>query len=457
MKTLFLLLIFILNINFTYGQDCTYQICLEDSWGDGWNNASLYVVTDETTHNLTLNNGDEICYLLETDHPQNILLNFNSGFWDDECYISVYDGDGNTLIDSHHIADNDTSVNICEYKDGDCHISETICDNSDIESNPTGKGNYQELNSSNHGTLLGNEHYSNWIYFHTQVDCEICFTISNNTNTDYDFAVWEGISCPPTSQPIRCSWAWHVDTDGDGYYEYDTGLRSSDNCYWEKSNQDTCGNNVTGFVSCINANAGDEFTLLIDNYDGDVNPFTLTWYLCDDNALECVPLPVEFISSSYDCDNNILSWSTASELNSDYYKINIGHDFEVHDDFSTLIVDEQFIISANGNINEISNYNLNIDFNKKYYQIIQYDYDGHSDLLTTNFISCVKEREISINPNPTKDYAFIDANYETIQIFDMSGKEIYATIKNNRISGLSDGFYIVIIDGFYKFKLIIEQ
>jgi len=470
MKKLFLIIFLFFTINTIYSQDCNYQVCLEDSWGDGWNGNSIDVTVNNTLiyDDITLNNGSgPECHNLSVNIGDSISVTFNeTGNWSDECYFYCKDGDGTilqTIGDGDNSDDtyNDTITFIVNSNchspiNGDCHKAETTCDNSDIESNPTGKGNYQELNTSNHGSLLDNEHYSNWVYFHTEVDCEICFTISNNTNTDYDFAIWEGISCPPTSQPIRCSWAWHVDTDGDGNYEYDTGLKSTDNCYWEEDNQDTCGNTVDGFVSCIDANAGDEFTLLINNYDGDGNPFTLTWDLCQSDALDCTNLPVEFIFSYYDCSRKILYWQTATEINNDYFTIKIGKTYN----HGVLMVDYEYQILGNDNSNEINEYEYYLNQNNSYVELWQTDFDGTAKLLNTNYISCSDNDKltVSLSPNPSNENDAVDINgdFKTVQIYDMIGREIEAKILEHKIIGLNAGMYIVIIDNHYKFKLIIK-
>jgi len=349
----------------------------------------------------------------------------------------------------------DICVQRIEHIDGDCQVAETICDDETIQSNPTGDGNYDELTSTNSGCLDAVEHYTNWIFFHSEVDnCEICFDIitSNNINdTDYDWVIWSGIQCPPTSNPIRCS---SIDgTCATGVCNDTTGMRSfaTDVSDYNGSSEGD------GFTSCITANAGDEFTLIIDNWNGSGVEFELVWHLCQSDALDCDPLPVEFITSYYDCSNKILYWNTQSEINNDYFSIKIG-DYN----HGTFIEDTIINIIGNGNSNEINNYEYYLNYNNKYIELWQTDYDGITVKLNTQFISCSEDDDliVSLSPNPANENEPININggeFKTIQIYDMLGKEIYIEIVNNQIIGLSEGMYIVIIDNHFRFKLIIKQ
>lgn len=70
-------------------------------------------------------------------------------------------------------------------------------------------GSTNELNASNRGCLTANEASSSFWF-------QVCFT-SNGTfqfyidpsgnRNDFDFAIWNTTTCPPTTAPIRCSWA----------------------------------------------------------------------------------------------------------------------------------------------------------------------------------------------------------------------------------------------------------
>ncbi len=75
---------------------------------------------------------------------------------------------------------------------GDCANAQPVCDDASIISNPNGSGYNDDIDASNWGTLINGEHFSNWVHFKTQVDCDICVDITNPNKIDYDFAIWDG-------------------------------------------------------------------------------------------------------------------------------------------------------------------------------------------------------------------------------------------------------------------------
>lgn len=172
------------------------------------------------------------------------------------------------------------------------------------------------------------------------------------------------------------------------------------------------------------------------------------------NVVDCevCHLPVEFISYEYKCSTNTLTWVTASEINNDVFIISVGDFVD-----STFTPKNSFEVMGNGNSNEVLTYDyvFNTNINNSYIQLMQVDYDGTSTLLGYTYVSCDdKVRDIKITPNPNEGSARIIGDYENIVVYDMIGKEIHSQIINNKITGLSTGMYIVIIDGKYKIKLI---
>lgn len=92
-----------------------------------------------------------------------------------------------------------------------------------------------------------------------------------------------------------------------------------------------------------------------------------------DDPCELVFLPIELINfSGVNIGNeNIITWSTASENNSDYYSLRIfGPDTSTY---------ETYNLPAAGHSQEISNYRFihaypSLEYN--YYQLVQYDFNG---------------------------------------------------------------------------------
>ncbi len=83
--------------NFYHGQsDATVNVVFEltDSWGDGWNGASLVVdLGNGTVHNLTISSGSSASYVLAIPYGTHVALRWVSGSFDSECSFTVaYEG-----------------------------------------------------------------------------------------------------------------------------------------------------------------------------------------------------------------------------------------------------------------------------------------------------------------------------------------------------------------------------
>ena len=104
-----------------------------------------------------------------------------------------------------------------------------------------------------------------------------------------------------------------------------------------------------------------------------VNSAGEEWWIDNIQLIEIVPLPIElytFEGSSID-GTNLITWSTASEHNSDYFVIERSVDGENWTDISK--------VPASGNSNTLIKYSyLDYSFNKtiNYYKLRQVDFDG---------------------------------------------------------------------------------
>jgi len=87
--------------NISTGASCgTFTLELYDSYGDGWNGASLDVIINGSPfQNITLANGNgpEI-FTFPTDSNDIIDLIYNTGSWDDENTYNLSDNSGNLII-----------------------------------------------------------------------------------------------------------------------------------------------------------------------------------------------------------------------------------------------------------------------------------------------------------------------------------------------------------------------
>lgn len=172
---------------------------------------------------------------------------------------------------------------------------------------PSGAGT-QELNSSNNG-CLSIEHNSVWYTVTILTSGTLQFTIDPNINSnDFDFGVWgPNSACPPTNNPIRCSYAAVTGNTG-----VNTALNGGG-----PNSEGVFGD---GWVNDITVIAGETYLILIDNFTTN-GGFQLTFG--GTSTLNCSFLPIEL--TDFKCEtlsNNIMvSWSTATETNNQEFQL----------------------------------------------------------------------------------------------------------------------------------------
>ncbi len=186
------------------------------------------------------------------------------------------------------------------------------------------------------------------------------------------------------------------------------------------------------------------------------------------NVENCDPLPVELIDFSARCseDNAIISWTTQSEINNDYFILEKSKNL--------LNFNQIAEIQGNGNSNLIRYYSFCdtvLYSGNNYYRVKQVDYDGtenHSPIIQ---VDCIQEIYDDVNlgvyPNPFDNKIFIKASKSVdcrVEIRNVYGGGVY----NNTIvinghseintSELSPGFYVLVItmpdEQQHTFKLI---
>jgi len=179
------------------------------------------------------------------------------------------------------------------------------------------------------------------------------------------------------------------------------------------------------------------------------------WTISDESS----PLPVTLLDFNgiYKNDNVLLSWITASELNTDY--------FEVQRSYNSIDFDVVGIVDSKGNSITTQFYSLT-DYspvfpanNYLYYMLRNVDYDGEFYLSKIISVTDNEYYNIEIFPNPTNEKLFIkfnDNSYETlnIKIFNNIGL-LYMDLKINPhttgeqmidLSQLSSGLIFIVIE-----------
>lgn len=187
--------------------------------------------------------------------------------------------------------------------------------------------------------------------------------------------------------------------------------------------------------------------------------------ICASNSTTCpVPLPIELLlfEAGYQSGKVKLEWTTASELNNDFFTIERSanaHDFEkVHSIASKGTKGANYESWDALPLSGIS-----------YYRLKQTDKDGtvsYSGLKAVNTENIIEDA--SISPNPTDgdlDLNFYASNYsETlIEVFDVLSRKVYSQItevkpgsNQSRIktSFLKEGIYFIRLNDQGNFKQI---
>ncbi len=172
---------------------------------------------------------------------------------------------------------------------------------------------------------------------------------------------------------------------------------------------------------------------------GSVNPGTrtITWnglysfsdFTANGNGS---PLPISLINFDAQpvLENIELTWTTASETNNDYFKIERSIDGINFASFA--------LIDGAGNSNTILNYKA-MDFEPyeglSYYRLMQIDFDGkfeYSDVKAVNFIKPAQGENWSVYPNPSNlnginlTTAALKSEFINLSLCDVTGKLVYS-------------------------------
>ena len=168
-------------------------------------------------------------------------------------------------------------------------------------------------------------------------------------------------------------------------------------------------------------------------------------------------LPVEFSGMTTTCEEEAVTikWSTESEHNNDYFRIEKSFDGSVWQILG--------YVDAVGNSNLINGYEyLDMDYrSNSYYRLYQVDQDGSEELLSTLYSDCDEDTdEIATFPNPSHESfsiywkQFNTSGDGTITIRDINGKTMH---KETVALSLGANLFIIkehLAPGVYMIELI---
>jgi hypothetical protein len=218
----------------------------------------------------------------------------------------------------------------------DCIGAIGICDSETISANPSDVGNEQDLDPANRGCLVANEHQGVWFRFTTDTAGTLAITIDLESGSDYDFAVWgpytDAPPCPPTTPPLRCSWAGLSSNTGLSYIDADL----------------TEGAGGNGWVRYIDVLAQETYLLYIDNYSMNGLAFDLVWDNEPDDLLDCLTTDVTPVPGNPDQ----LSVRPNPAQDQLFVTTNLKGmlDVRVHDASGRLVMREQVRTDATGSV-----------------------------------------------------------------------------------------------------------
>lgn len=176
-------------------------------------------------------------------------------------------------------------------------------------------------------------------------------------------------------------------------------------------------------------------------------------------------LPVDLLSFTAGCRNHhvVLQWSTATEVNNDYFTLDRSEDGR---DWKTIAT-----LKGAGNSSRTQAYVVSDDSPLKgtsYYRLKQTDFDGQVTYFKTISTSCGSNKEFTIKPNPSSSGTFTITGLEQnsdVVIMDALGKIVFQTKLNEGetqidLSNHVSGFYMVSVSsgqGITSKKIVISK
>src|SRR5690606_18004815 len=213
--------------------------------------------------------------------------------------------------------------------------------------------------------------------------------------TAYYSAIWGPYSagtqpasvCPPTSPPLRCSWAYTLGPTG---LQVNPSLPVSENA------------SGSGYVRHIDGIVGQVYLLYVDNWTEDGVSFNLTW--TGSGGVDCSILPIELLSFDARAANDqvLVDWSTASEHNAAWFDVERSADG----------VGFQAIgrVNAAGSAAQTTKYHFVDDAPLKglsYYRLHSVDGDGASSNSHAVPVLIAAGNGLAVHPSPAHDVLWL--------------------------------------------------
>lgn len=402
--------------------NCSYMLEMYDSGADGWGSSQVQIQLDSgPINNYTVTSGQYNAVAFGVNVGQILYLTYvNSGPNQDQnrYFLRQIPGGNGVFLAGPTPANGLVFFEAIDCTPPpppaeDCRGSVPICNAQAFSNNAGSTGFDVDLRSSTYGCLAAAERQGTWYRFTPSASGVIGLTIApTNSGDDYDFAVWGPYSsntCPPNATPIRCSYSGTSGNTGMGNGASDT----SEGQFGDK------------WVAPLNAITGEIYSLYISNFSQSGLAFNLTWQLSGGASLDCTLLPVDLLTLDAKNMNEAIevTWTTASEVNSDHFIVERSQDMVRFDAIGTLpAAGHSLTASDYVYLDEAPQEGLN------YYRLQQVDTDGSST--TSRSVYAVYRRATTtmvVFPNPAGDILY--ASFELpeddaviYRVLDASGR-----------------------------------
>lgn len=177
-------------------------------------------------------------------------------------------------------------------------------------------------------------------------------------------------------------------------------------------------------------------------------------------ASPCGTLPVQYLDffASKQGSTVHLTWTTASEVNADFFTVERSSDTQDFEEIGTVL--------ANGNVNKIEKYHHTDDYplqGKSYYRLKQVDRDGKISYSKLVMVEDQAIIDVQVYPNPSKDVfkGFIESLQDQVllTVYDPQGHLIRQFNQATRQafefgSDLSPGMYILQVQDLERIRRV---
>jgi len=273
------------------------------------------------------------------------------------------------------------------------------------------------------------------------VSSVFCGSIENNSwyqftasSTSESFPITDVSGCTSGIQAE----VYDVTYDGNGCC---TAFTSMSNCY-------NPGNTTLGTVTATPLVVGNDYMLMIDGFGGANCDFTISGW----TGINILPVELTQFLGYANENENLLTWTTASESNNDYFYIEKSIDGVNYKKIGE--------VQGSGNSSVRIDYEFSdseINNSIVYYRLTQVDYDGTKELVGT-LVMTRELKSVTAYPNPATTELNLTFNNEKSGIFnidfiDINGKFVSETIQISNNNTVKSQIFNQLDSGIYFVKI----